>query len=556
LTDSVIISDVLATMESNMSQTPFYFYHNAKAESRMPAFPQHPLMLQSLSMFHHGLAPAPSSMPTTPVYTRPNSSSSQLSAPMFAPATTSSSSSAPTLFSNAPPTIMTPMASPRVPPLNLTKATMMRDAEFSDCGSPFLPSTPQLSSFGGSVGSPCEMLQTPVNPMFSGFDVDSLHGGGGGDYEVEGWSLDVSVCGSPPMTPVYLQSQPASRFPSISRSSTDLSATSCPSQSPSPSPYSRAVSLEPGTSFCDPRNLTVTSAAAIAPTSATSVPADLGIAGFCSPVFSKADLDLDLDATAVSPPLTAADCGLGALDHIKCEDIPAAAAALGIFHSLPDFVAAAAADDNSHHHHLESAMGSPTTTFAATMSASATPEPAVMDVVEEAAAVAAAAVASSAAAAAPAAAAAAADSESDSLPAPANRRGRKQSLTNDPTKTFVCTKCPRRFRRQEHLKRHYRSLHTHDKPFECGECGKKFSRSDNLAQHARTHGTGSIVMDLLDDGTMHTFDQAMMAANFAHLGQTMYALAAQVPPMAAVPMAAPADMSDVDGSKKKRRRVD
>lgn len=85
---------------------------------------------------------------------------------------------------------------------------------------------------------------------------------------------------------------------------------------------------------------------------------------------------------------------------------------------------------------------------------------------------------------------------------PANRRGRKQSLTEDPSKTFVCTLCSRRFRRQEHLKRHYRSLHTQDKPFECNECGKKFSRSDNLAQHARTHGSGAIIMGVLENGEL------------------------------------------------------
>ena len=78
-----------------------------------------------------------------------------------------------------------------------------------------------------------------------------------------------------------------------------------------------------------------------------------------------------------------------------------------------------------------------------------------------------------------------------------SRRGRKQSLTDDPSKTFVCTLCSRRFRRQEHLKRHYRSLHTHDKPFECSDCGKKFSRSDNLSQHQRTHGAGTMVMGVL-----------------------------------------------------------
>lgn len=83
---------------------------------------------------------------------------------------------------------------------------------------------------------------------------------------------------------------------------------------------------------------------------------------------------------------------------------------------------------------------------------------------------------------------------------PVNRRGRKQSLTEDPSKTFVCTLCSRRFRRQEHLKRHYRSLHTHEKPFECSDCGKRFSRSDNLSQHSRTHGNGAIVLGVLEDG--------------------------------------------------------
>ncbi|KAI4105032.1 MAG: hypothetical protein LQ339_003649 [Xanthoria mediterranea] len=91
---------------------------------------------------------------------------------------------------------------------------------------------------------------------------------------------------------------------------------------------------------------------------------------------------------------------------------------------------------------------------------------------------------------------------------PVSRRGRKQSLTEDPSKQFVCTLCSRRFRRQEHLKRHYRSLHTHDKPFECNDCGKKFSRSDNLTQHARTHGTGAMVMGVLEEGEMPPNDKA------------------------------------------------
>lgn len=79
----------------------------------------------------------------------------------------------------------------------------------------------------------------------------------------------------------------------------------------------------------------------------------------------------------------------------------------------------------------------------------------------------------------------------DTKPIAVYRRGRKPSPVDDSEKTFVCEDCNRRFRRQEHLKRHYRSLHTREKPFECDQCGKKFSRSDNLAQHTRTHGRGA-----------------------------------------------------------------
>jgi hypothetical protein len=51
--------------------------------------------------------------------------------------------------------------------------------------------------------------------------------------------------------------------------------------------------------------------------------------------------------------------------------------------------------------------------------------------------------------------------EGDSTKAtPVNSRGRKQPLTEDLSKTFICNVCNRRFGRREHLKRHYRSLHT------------------------------------------------------------------------------------------------
>tara|TARA_R110002003_G_scaffold13_5_gene877 strand:- start:23332 stop:23970 length:639 start_codon:yes stop_codon:yes gene_type:complete len=123
--------------------------------------------------------------------------------------------------------------------------------------------------------------------------------------------------------------------------------------------------------------------------------------------------------------------------------------------------------------------------------------------------------------------------ENGSTPvAPTSRRGRKQSLTEDPSKTFVCTLCSRRFRRQEHLKRHYRSLHTHDKPFECTDCGKKFSRSDNLSQHQRTHGTGAVVMGVLDSSEFHgdsmQHQPGPYISNPAQMGQVLYQAAQDI----------------------------
>lgn len=69
-------------------------------------------------------------------------------------------------------------------------------------------------------------------------------------------------------------------------------------------------------------------------------------------------------------------------------------------------------------------------------------------------------------------------------------RGRKENREADmvdQSKIFVCSYCDRRFKRQEHLKRHFRSLHTSEKPYECPNCQKKFSRTDNLNQHLKVH---------------------------------------------------------------------
>ncbi|KAG8936197.1 zf-C2H2 Zinc finger, C2H2 type [Tulasnella sp. 418] len=59
-------------------------------------------------------------------------------------------------------------------------------------------------------------------------------------------------------------------------------------------------------------------------------------------------------------------------------------------------------------------------------------------------------------------------------------------------RAYVCQVegCGKAFRRGEHLKRHVRSLHTHEKPERCTYpgCGKEFSRRDNMQQHLKIHG--------------------------------------------------------------------
>ncbi|EGX50251.1 hypothetical protein AOL_s00076g216 [Orbilia oligospora ATCC 24927] len=132
------------------------------------------------------------------------------------------------------------------------------------------------------------------------------------------------------------------------------------------------------------------------------------------------------------------------------------------------------------------------------------------------------------------------------------RRGRKQSLTEDPSKTFVCHLCTRRFRRQEHLKRHFRSLHTEDKPFACGECGKKFSRSDNLTQHSRIHGTGAVVLGVLTEGEVPVLGSQFMEDESMHSPQPFIV----VDSMTAASGEIKDKSSDDKKSRKKRKRSD
>ncbi|MCJ1355430.1 MAG: hypothetical protein MMC33_005422 [Icmadophila ericetorum] len=52
-------------------------------------------------------------------------------------------------------------------------------------------------------------------------------------------------------------------------------------------------------------------------------------------------------------------------------------------------------------------------------------------------------------------------------------------------------RCPSKFKRREHLKRHYDTKHGNDKPFKCDVCEREFNRADNRNQHYKTHVTPS-----------------------------------------------------------------
>jgi 5-methylcytosine-specific restriction endonuclease McrA len=426
------------------------------------------------------------------------------------------------------------------------------DTDFTDVR--FAPATPPLSSSGSNISSPpstCEFLPTPVNGLFEGIEGVKQ----GCEEEVFSEILAAGAewrSASPPMTPVFIQPQSANQGSYL------LSAASCPSLSPSPSPLPRSSFAETENNFCDPRNLTVGSSSDLAclPTLAPSdeehkfvfkgefqakaEPAQsydfTGLPTF-EPLFEldqeddftglvqfpatdnaqflgnkrqRTDLiaftpeddisdssftDFEDELAVHSLPLTPADS-----ESFCCDDM----SATQVHKTKKSKRATSVSDAESDYQgKTETANQSQSGSSSQQHSGqtSHTPDNG---------------------------AGSSSDGETPAV-APVSRRGRKQSLTEDPSKTFVCTLCSRRFRRQEHLKRHYRSLHTHEKPFECTDCGKKFSRSDNLSQHQRTHGTGAVVMGVLDGSELQARQSdAYDNQDPAILGAILYNAAAAI----------------------------
>lgn len=574
-------------MAPHTSAPAFFFY----SPDPNPEGRQHGRFIpQQMSML-----PVVPPLPSTPVYSRPGSSCSQ--PPLL-----------PKGFASVPilPSTLTPVASPM--PITHTRPMIMLDTELSEAEGLCSPPTPPLSS-GSVISSPgsCDMLQTPLNPMFSGLDGMDAKQACDVDVELESFpTLDWSACASPPLTPVYLPSQAQPKVAPLNTQACDLlsPASSCPSLSPSPSPYARSVSS--ADDFCDPRNLTVgtvnstlapefsalptlcagededqkfvlrRATAAISPDSSFEFNSQLD--NDALPSFDAlSDLDseddfvsglvnlVDCTATQTSRSRASSDALSLSASSYLCGDDSESFEVGDSFGADGLSPASSYGDGDAHKDKRQKKTQdswTPTMSTAAGSHSGSTQSqspPSNQDTASSNATETKNETESNSGSENAGAAA---------LPAPTSRRGRKQSLTEDPSKTFVCDICNRRFRRQEHLKRHYRSLHTQEKPFECSDCGKKFSRSDNLAQHARTHGSGAIVMNLIDDpeamaaaggiatGYPHP---AMMGAaglvggdEYRGLGKVLFQVTAEIPGSASE---ASSDEAS-DYGKKKRKRAD
>ncbi|KAF2134313.1 C2H2 transcription factor-like protein [Dothidotthia symphoricarpi CBS 119687] len=490
---------------------------------------------------HGHFTPHPSGQstfqPQQMYYQRPTSSHSQISYPQ-------------TAYANQ---MLTPVASPQ--PM-YQKPTILIEPHGSpylqhlDTDFSFAPATPPLSACGSSISSPpsiCEFLPTPVNGFFAGETIEGVKQGCEGEVFSEILCAGIEWRSTtPPMTPVFIQP------PSASQGSYLLSATSCPSLSPSPSPIPRSSFVEAEDNFCNPQDLTVCGSSELP----TLCPSDeehkiifKGEVAKIEPAHS-----FDLSGLPTFEPLFELDCedDFTGLVHFSNSDNTLLTSKrqrldLVAFTSEEDFVS----DESFTDFEEDLIHGLPLTPAASdyysdNMSIASAPKrrstkksrseysEAESDYQgktqtsgdDNTASGSSSQHHSGHESNADNAVGSSSDEGAATSTQPTSRRGRKQSLTDDPSKTFVCTLCSRRFRRQEHLKRHVRSLHTHEKPFECTDCGKTFSRSDNLSQHQRTHGTGAIVMGVLDSSELH--QGAYDNQDPAMMGRVLYEAAAGI----------------------------
>jgi hypothetical protein len=172
-----------------MGPSPFFYYNpDPKPDNRQHGhFSQHPNNMP-VPVYHHVQA-----MPSTPMYSRPDSSCSQ---PPMQRQT----------FNNG-----FPMASPRPmyqkPTIFIQDHSprLMIECDATEGDAYYYPSTPPLSASGSVISSPssCNIMPTPMNTMFYGLEgFEGVKEGCEGEVQSENLAGgDWARCGSPPMTP-------------------------------------------------------------------------------------------------------------------------------------------------------------------------------------------------------------------------------------------------------------------------------------------------------------------------------------------------------------------
>ncbi|KAE8394745.1 hypothetical protein BDV23DRAFT_135826 [Aspergillus alliaceus] len=544
--------DATYTMAPTVQGQPSFAYYPT-ADSQRQQFTSHPSEAQYYGQIQ--AYPQQHCVPEQPVYAQPMMNMHQMATTNAFRGAMNMTPIASPQPSHLKPTIVVQQGSPALMPLD----TRFVSSDYYSF--PSTPPLSTAGSSISSPPSSSGTLHTPINECFFSFEkVEGVKEGCEGDVHAELLAnADWTRAASPPMTPVFIQPHSLTASQSSDFLSAN---SSCPSLSPSPSPVSSlfahsqsAFPVEQASSdFCDPRQLTVESSIN------TSAPAELPPLPTLSCEEEEPKVVLGSEAVTLpvhenpSPTYTSStEDPLGSLptfdsfsdldsedefvNHLvdfhpsgntyylgekrqrvstysleddeflsehsleDSEDLDLAQSGLP-FLSCTEFApvqsdAGETSDEmktKKRSNPRKSLKRSNSETDQDTLKKAQVPVNSRTNSTDANSAAQPAAAQSRSVSEANASS----SSEGTHVPVSVNRRGRKQSLTEDPSKTFVCSLCSRRFRRQEHLKRHYRSLHTQDKPFECNECGKKFSRSDNLAQHARTHAGGSIVMGVLD----------------------------------------------------------
>jgi hypothetical protein len=189
------ITTVMEQIMASQEVPSAFLFYTPDANRQQGHFMPHPHPFQHVQppLHHHmNVFPAVPTLPSNHGYSRPNSAGSQVQM------------NASKMFAGAP-SMLTPLASPQ--PLTHLKPAMALDTGVCDSDSLYYPSTPPLSSSGSAISSPgsCyDMLQTPLNPMFSGLEAVQgkaacrMDGLPESFPDLPDWSQQVS---SPPMTP-------------------------------------------------------------------------------------------------------------------------------------------------------------------------------------------------------------------------------------------------------------------------------------------------------------------------------------------------------------------